>query len=142
MVPSLSTNVERNSEQKDSSSGITSLGFSLRRSRQPRTTICPPSVSSAIITRLRPTRETIAFKKSRSTLPSRKAALPMMTFSAPHESIFAARAGGADAAANAYLHLCTAAKQLDPTTVGTLSHGGVEVDYVQDGIIAESFEQA
>ncbi len=44
---------------------------------------CPPSVSTATMTRLRPTRRRGATRKARFTLPPRNAALPTMIFSAP-----------------------------------------------------------
>ena len=71
IVPSLSRKVQRNPEQYGSSCGITSAGRTIRRCRQPRTTIRPRSVSSARITFLRPTRARAIYRENRArTLPA------------------------------------------------------------------------
>ncbi len=65
-----------------------------------------------------------------------------MIFSAPQERIFSARAAVRMPPPTRTFILARLAEELDPARVGAFAHGGVEINHMQDGIVAEAVEQA
>ncbi len=65
-----------------------------------------------------------------------------MIFSAPQERIFCGASDAADSATHANLHFCAAGQNLDPAAVRAGADRGVQVNHMQDRIIAEAVEQA
>ena len=102
----------------------------------------PPSVSTATITRLRPTRDGQPRQKRAVHLPSRNAALPTIIFSAPASRMLVRARRRANAAAHAHAHRRLAAQRAHQPRIASAPHRRVQIDHVQQRIFAKALQQA
>ena len=104
-------------------------------SRQPRTTIRPPygieSDDQILSSRL----SRRVFRETRlRTFPFSKAALPIITFSAPQERILSGARDRANAAADAHFHVGALAQSFDPLRIRAFAQRRIEINHMQNGI--------